>query len=139
MKERTQMHERVTKNGKTTFPLLKALFDILPYAISYIDQNNTYQFCNKQFEHIMGRSHENIEGKSILDVLSKEASEKLLSTIQEVLRIKTETCYIQESNQNKNKSKIFNVKVLPFFDSLSALKEFSLVKKISLIKRKLNY
>jgi len=79
----------------------KKIIDALPIPIFYRDLNGIYQMCNKAHEKFTGRYNEDIIGKSILEVHSKETAELYASQDQELIKNPGEQVYeIQIKQKN---------------------------------------
>ena len=79
------------------------IIDALPIPIFYRDLNGIYQMCNKAHEKFMGRPKEQIVGKSIHEVHSKETSDTYANQDKELLKNLGEQVYetrIIQSNGN---------------------------------------
>ncbi|MDY7007473.1 MAG: response regulator [Cyanobacteriota bacterium] len=55
--------------------LLRVLIDSIPDIIFYMDENGTYLACNKAFEQYVGKSRDEIIGKTDLDLFSPDLIE----------------------------------------------------------------
>jgi len=52
--------------------LLRSLTDAMPTLVSYIDRNETYQYCNEHYLHMFGIRFEEIIGKSVKEFFGEE-------------------------------------------------------------------
>jgi PAS domain S-box-containing protein len=50
----------------------RLMADALPVAVSYVAADGRYEFCNRAFEKLFGRSAEQIEGRPIFEILDPE-------------------------------------------------------------------
>ena len=76
------------------------IIDALPIPIFYRDLNGVYQMCNKAHEKFMDRSKEEIVGKSIHEVHSKETSDIYANQDKELLRTLGEQKYETQIKHN---------------------------------------
>ncbi len=61
------------------------LIDVLPIPIFYRDVNSVYKMCNAAHEKFTGRSKEQIIGKSVFEVHTREMAEKYAHQDQELI------------------------------------------------------
>ena len=66
---------RKRSSGKQHTGFIQTLMDAIPNPIFYKDEKGTYIGCNAAYEHYLGRKREQIIGKTIFDVVSKELAE----------------------------------------------------------------
>ena len=62
------------------------IIDALPIPIFYRDVNGIYQLCNKAHEKFTGRPKEEIIGKSIHEIHSKETADTYAGQDKELLK-----------------------------------------------------
>jgi len=79
----------------------KKIIDALPIPIFYRDLNGVYQMCNQAHEKFTGRYNEDIIGKSIHEVHSKETADIYASQDKELIKNPGEQVYeMQIKHQN---------------------------------------
>ncbi|MBU1052377.1 MAG: PAS domain S-box protein [Proteobacteria bacterium] len=74
--ERTLYLDNANKELKEQRDLLQTLIDVIPNPIFYKDTDGICLGCNCAFEEYLGEKREYLVGKSVFDILPKEAAEK---------------------------------------------------------------
>lgn len=88
-------------NGDTDNPEIhKEIIDTLPVPIFYRDVKGIYQMCNKAHEKFTGRSKEQIIGKSVFEVHTKETADIFSHHDQELLANPGEQVYETQIKHN---------------------------------------
>ncbi|MCK5731292.1 MAG: PAS domain S-box protein [Draconibacterium sp.] len=88
-------------DGHNEYPEIhQKIIDALPIPIFYRDLNGIYQMCNKAHEKFMGRPKQEIVGKSIHEVHSKETSDIYANQDKELLKTLGEQKYETQIKHN---------------------------------------
>jgi PAS domain S-box-containing protein len=100
------IYDKKPFNGKVTDDpnFHQRIIDALPIPIFYRDLNGIYQMCNKAHERFTGRQKNDIIGKSIHDIHSKETADLYLNQDKELIKNLGEQIYetqIKDRNGNR--------------------------------------
>jgi PAS domain S-box-containing protein len=89
-----QMDSRLDKNGafghanisdQLEERMAHFVIDTVPALLSYIDASSRYRFCNRAYTEWFGLPHDKIIGKTMLEVLGRDALQVLQPFVDEVL------------------------------------------------------
>ncbi|HWS00703.1 MAG TPA: PAS domain-containing protein, partial [Prolixibacteraceae bacterium] len=69
------------------------IIDSLPFPINYRDSEGFYITCNKAFERLLGRSREELIGKSYLESQPAEVDEMIEMRDKELFESQTDIVY----------------------------------------------
>jgi len=64
---------------------LRLITDSLPALVSYIDKDERYRFVNKQYTDWFGIENDDLLGRTMIEVLGKEARDQLKPKVDQVL------------------------------------------------------
>jgi len=67
--------QRQERELRSRFGMLQQLINAIPIPVFHKDRDGVFIGCNKAFEDFFGLSYENIIGKSVFDISSKELAE----------------------------------------------------------------
>ncbi|WP_440956971.1 ATP-binding protein [Methanosarcina sp. Mfa9] len=76
VKEDVSERKKMEKLQQEKMCFLQNLVDSIPVPVYYKDRNGEYIGCNRAFEEFMGKSKEEIAGKTVCDFAPVEVSEK---------------------------------------------------------------
>ena len=63
----------------------RLMADALPVAVSYVAADGRYEFCNRAFEKLFGRSADQIEGRRVFEILDAETHAALREHLRAAL------------------------------------------------------
>lgn len=107
--ERTLYLDNANNELKEQLDFLQQLIDVIPNPIYYKDTDLRCMGCNCAFEEYIGEKRENIIGKSVFDILPKEAAEKHNNYDLEIFCNPEQHQQIEEEIMHKNGSKHYLV------------------------------
>ena len=64
--------ERAHESLQRSSTLLRAITDAVPALVSYVDRDECYRYCNKEYRDIFGLDPESLVGQRIVDVIEPE-------------------------------------------------------------------
>ncbi|MDB5931879.1 MAG: domain S-box protein [Polaromonas sp.] len=76
---------RMTDALRTSELQLRDITDTVPALIAYLDAEQRFAFHNRAYEEVFGLSHDQIHGKTMLDVMGAELYERVAPQVTEVL------------------------------------------------------
>ncbi|MCZ8257195.1 MAG: PAS domain S-box protein, partial [Polaromonas sp.] len=77
---------RITEALRTSESQLREITDTVPAWITYVDVNQNLVFYNRAYQEAFGLSHEELDGRSVREILGEEIYETARPRIEEVLR-----------------------------------------------------
>lgn len=76
---------RITEALRNSEAQLRQLTDTVPALIAYVDADERFQFHNKAYQEVLGRTQQQIEGLYMADVLGPELYAQVQPYVREVL------------------------------------------------------
>ncbi len=83
-RDTTDMH-RVSSALRASEQQLREITDTVPALIAYVDRAQCFRFHNRAYEEGFGLSHEQIDGKTLLEVMGEEFYQVVRARVDEVL------------------------------------------------------
>jgi PAS domain S-box-containing protein len=83
-RDTTEMH-RMADALRTSESQCREITDTVPALMAYIDAKQCYRFHNRAYEEAFGLSHEQIDGKTMLEVMGAQLYEAVQAHIEQVL------------------------------------------------------
>ncbi|MDI1236933.1 MAG: PAS domain S-box protein [Polaromonas sp.] len=83
-RDTTEMH-RVSNALRASELQLREITDTVPALIAYVDKAQCFRFHNRAYEEGFGLSHEQIDGKTLLEVMGEEFYQVVRARVDEVL------------------------------------------------------
>jgi PAS domain S-box-containing protein len=83
-RDTTEMH-RVSNALRDSEQQLREITDTVPALIAYVDKAQRFRFHNRAYEEGFGLSHEQIDGKTLLEVMGEEFYQVVRARVDEVL------------------------------------------------------
>ena len=83
-RDTTEMH-RVSNALRDSEMQLREITDTVPALIAYVDKAQRFRFHNRAYEEGFGLSHEQIDGKTLLEVMGEEFYQVVRARVDEVL------------------------------------------------------
>ena len=83
-RDTTEMH-RVSNALRDSEQQLREITDTVPALIAYVDKAQRFRFHNRAYEEGFGLSHEQIDGKTLLEVMGEELYQVVRAQVDEVL------------------------------------------------------
>ena len=83
-RDTTEMH-RVSSALRASEMQLREITDTVPALIAYVDKAQCFRFHNRAYEEGFGLSHEQIDGKTLLEVMGEEFYQVVRARVDEVL------------------------------------------------------
>ncbi|MDP2035475.1 MAG: PAS domain S-box protein [Polaromonas sp.] len=83
-RDTTEMH-RVSSALRASEQQLREITDTVPALIAYVDKTQRFRFHNRAYEEGFGLSHDQIDGKTLLEVMGEAFYESLRGRVEEVL------------------------------------------------------
>ncbi len=83
-RDTTDMH-RVSSALRASEQQLREITDTVPALIAYVDRTQCFRFHNRAYEEGFGLSHEQIDGKTLLEVMGEEFYQVVRARVDEVL------------------------------------------------------
>ena len=77
--------QRPAKGTRRINPFSAVVADALPMLIGYVDREERYRFVNRAYEHWFGRDRRDIEGRTMREVVDKEAYARIAPNARRVL------------------------------------------------------
>ncbi len=96
--------------------LYHSLVDTMPQSIFRKDLQGRYTFANKQFCRVVGRSLEEIMGRTIFDIFPEKLAEKRQDDDQRVMQTGQVFEQIEENKFSKAENEYLHVLKIPIFD-----------------------
>ena len=113
---RHQMEEALRKKAAE----LRLITDTVPMLIAYADTDQRYRFSNRAFLEWVGKPCEDVSGKQIEEVISKDSYDKIRPEIELALTGKTLTferiAYREKSSHQGGPPSFVKVSYVPDFD-----------------------
>lgn len=115
--EKVKFHSITTKKSRkdkspviSEIALLKTLFEVIPLPVFTKNIDGKYTGCNKAFERFLGRKRDEIIGKSVYDISSREIAQKYEMMDNELFRSGGEQIYewIVEDSSGNEKNVLFH-------------------------------
>jgi len=122
--------EAVQKSEKQ----LRMITDALPVLISYVDRNERYQFINKGYEDLFQLSREQIQGRTIREVLGEKPFQNVIPYLRKVLA--GETLHFEVTQPYELGTRHLAVDYIPDHADGSVVGFYALIADISERKRK---
>ncbi|MHB8880659.1 MAG: PAS domain S-box protein [Thermodesulfovibrionales bacterium] len=113
--ERNQEKDILLKQVSDSFEFLRTMMDTIPNPVFYKDAEGRYLGCNRAFEEFLGRSKDEIIGKTVYDMGPKEIADLYYRADRELFGNPGQQCY-EWRVQGKNKEVrevIFNKATFP--------------------------
>lgn len=79
---RTRDHERILKSNHE---FVKKLIDVTPVPLYYKDKKGTFLECNQAFEAFVGKSREDIIGKTAYEISTRDSADRQTRMDQQLL------------------------------------------------------
>jgi PAS domain S-box-containing protein len=95
----------------------------IPALVAYVDKDLHYQYMNAAYEKLFGTTLDLMIGRSVKDVLGKQAYNKIKSRISEVLKGKT-VCY-EDEIPLADFNRFMEVTLTPDFDTYGQVKGYT--------------
>lgn len=83
-RDTTEMH-RFSEALRDSELQLRQITDTVPALIAYVDSDQRFRFHNRAYEEAFGLSREQIDGKTMLEVLGPEFYERVRPRVEEVM------------------------------------------------------
>lgn len=83
-RDNTEMH-RVSDALRASESQLREITDTVPALIAYVDLEQRFRFHNRAYEEYFGLSHDQINGKTLLEVMGEAFYAVVRSRVEEVL------------------------------------------------------
>jgi PAS domain S-box-containing protein len=83
-RDTTEMH-RFSEALRASELQLRQITDTVPALIAYVDAEQRFRFHNRAYEEAFGLTHEQINGKTMLEVLGPEFYERVRPRVEEVM------------------------------------------------------
>lgn len=95
---------------KTYNEFIKKMVDIIPVPLFYKDREGIYRGCNKAFEDFLGKSKEEIIGKTVFEISKDENAQKYNEMDQQLFADPGSQSYEYEyvNNNDEKKYVVFN-------------------------------
>ncbi len=110
----------INREKEASFPenpgKLLDLLNSLPVYIAYFDKEQRYQFNNKAYEELLGRSLDEIKGKHVREVIGKKAYESILPNVEKALSGQSASYYFEILLEDGRK-KTFETDLMPHLDA----------------------
>jgi PAS domain S-box-containing protein len=84
-RDTTEMR-RVTEALRTSESQLREITDTVPAWITYVDAGQRLRFHNRAYQEVFGLKQEELEGKTLREILGDEVYETIRPRVEEVLR-----------------------------------------------------
>ncbi len=81
-----EMAEKTEEKQREQWELLRTVMETIPNPIYYKDKHGVYVGCNLAFESILGKSRDEIIGKTVFDIVSERFAEQYASSDAELLK-----------------------------------------------------
>lgn len=106
---------------------LRQITDAIPTLIGYLDLEQRFRFHNKAYEELMGLSFEQINGRTLIEVIGQSAYQGIQDKVEEVLQgyvVRYERVHMRKQGDNRDYAMHFfprygegadKAKVLGFF------------------------
>jgi PAS domain S-box-containing protein len=93
---------------------LKTLMDTIPNPVFYKDMEGKYTGCNEAFLEFLGKTSEEIIGKTVYDVASEETATKYFEKDGELFKTRGKQCYEWEAKRKNGEIRnvIFNKAII---------------------------
>ncbi len=115
--------EIVTEIDKESPAHLRLITNSIPAFVAYVDNKLCYQYVNKAYEEWFGIPENNIVGKSLSQILGKDALKRAKPHIKKVLKGE-ESSYEAILQSRTNEKKYIQVNYIPDIDSRNKVKGF---------------
>lgn len=102
---------------------LRLITNSIPAFVAYVDNKLCYQYVNKAYEEWFGIPENNIVGKSLSEILGKEALKRAKPHIKKVLKGE-ESSYEAILQSRKNEKRYIQVSYIPDIDNRNKVKGF---------------
>ena len=129
---------QAVKSAKESESRLRQITDTVPALIAYRDQDQRFIFHNKAYEEVLNMSSEQIQGRTIAELVSPQAYGPVHDKAEEVLsgcNVRYERTYITR----KGESRIYDMQYFPRYgegaDASHVIGFFSLGADITDLKR----
>lgn len=117
---------------------LRQLTDSVPALIAYVDKNECFQFHNKAYEELFDMTYQQLQGKSICEVMSPEIYGRIKPHIAEVLAgyaVQYEREHLTQSGQKREYVMNYFPRYGEGADEGSVIGFFTLGSDVSELKR----
>jgi diguanylate cyclase (GGDEF)-like protein/PAS domain S-box-containing protein len=95
--------------------LLRSLTDAMPTLVSYIDRNETYQYCNEHYLHMFGIRFEDIIGKTVREFFGEEGYASTKPYLERAF--KGETTWFERMVVARGEKRVLEGRYVPQLDS----------------------
>ena len=116
---------------------IKTMVDIIPVPLFYKDRNGSYLGCNKAFEDFIGKSKEEIIGKTVYEISKKKNAETYEDMDQQLFDNPGTQTYEYEYENSNNEMKYVIFKKVTYNNSLGEVNGIiGIINDITEIKKR---